>query len=295
MTLSIRPANPARPDFVGEASGVDIRAGVSAAEAAAIEEGMDRFGVLVFRGQEIDDAQQIAFSRHFGPLELATGDIVQGQARRLSMEVNDISNLHQDGSVMARDDRKRLFSLGNMLWHSDSSFKPTPAKFSLLSARVIPGQDGNTEFADMRAAWDALDPSMQAQVRDLITEHSQIYSRGVLGFTEFTPEELAKWQPVPQRLVRRHPRTGRLSLFLSAHAGAIQGWPVPEARALLRDLTEHATQREFVHAHVWQPQDLVMWDNRVTMHRARRYDATQVRDLHRTTVADVAPTLAQAA
>jgi alpha-ketoglutarate-dependent 2,4-dichlorophenoxyacetate dioxygenase len=295
MTLSIRPANPARPDFVGEVSGVDIRAGVGPAEAAAIEDGMDRYGVLVFRGQDIDDAQQIAFSRHFGPLELATGDIVQGGARRLSMEVNDISNLHQDGSVMARDDRKRLFSLGNMLWHSDSSFKATPAKFSLLSARVIPGTDGNTEFADMRAAWDALDPAMQAQVRDLITEHSQIYSRGVLGFTEFTPEELAKWQPVPQRLVRRHPRTGRLSLFLSAHAGAIQGWPVPEARALLRDLTEHATQREFVHAHVWQPHDLVMWDNRVTMHRARRYDATQVRDLHRTTVADVASTLEQAA
>ncbi|MFC7475345.1 TauD/TfdA dioxygenase family protein [Dankookia sp. GCM10030260] len=295
MTLSIRPANPARPDFVGEVSGVDIRAGVSPAEAAAIEDGMDRYGVLVFRGQDIDDAQQIAFSRHFGPLELATGDIVQGQARRLSMEVNDISNLHQDGSVMARDDRKRLFSLGNMLWHSDSSFKPTPAKFSLLSARVLPGRDGNTEFADMRAAWDGLTPAMQAEIRDLVTEHSQIFSRGVLGFTEFTADELAKWQPVPQRLVRRHPRTGRLSLFLSAHAGAIQGWPVPEARALLRDLTEHATQREFVHAHVWQPHDLVMWDNRVTMHRARRYDATQVRDLHRTTVADVAPTLQQAA
>ncbi|MFZ4411018.1 MAG: TauD/TfdA dioxygenase family protein [Paracraurococcus sp.] len=295
MTLSIRPANPARPDFVGEVAGIDIAAGVSAAEAAAIEDGMDRYGVLVFRGQAIDDTQQVAFSRHFGPLELATGDIVQGEARRLAMEVNDISNLHRDGSVMARDDRKRLFSLGNMLWHSDSSFKATPAKFSLLSARVIPGADGNTEFADMRAAWDALAPALQAEVRDLVTEHSQLHSRGVLGFTDFTAEELAKWQPVPQRLVRRHPRTGRLSLFLSAHAGAIQGWPVPEARALLRDLTEHATQREFVHAHVWQPHDLVMWDNRVTMHRARRYDATQVRDLHRTTVADAAPTLAQAA
>jgi len=295
MTLSIRPANPARPDFVGEVAGIDIAGGVSAAEAAAIEDGMDRYGVLVFRGQAIDDTQQVAFSRHFGPLELATGDIVQGEARRLAMEVNDISNLHRDGSVMARDDRKRLFSLGNMLWHSDSSFKATPAKFSLLSARVIPGADGNTEFADMRAAWDALAPALQAEVRDLVTEHSQLHSRGVLGFTDFTAEELAKWQPVPQRLVRRHPRTGRLSLFLSAHAGAIQGWPVPEARALLRDLTEHATQREFVHAHVWQPHDLVMWDNRVTMHRARRYDATQVRDLHRTTVADAAPTLAQAA
>ncbi|MEN0074349.1 MAG: TauD/TfdA family dioxygenase [Paracraurococcus sp.] len=295
MTLSIRPANPARPDFVGEVAGIDIRRNVTPAEAVAIEAAMDQYGVLVFRDQDIDDAQQIAFSRHFGPLELATGDLVQGEQRRLSMEVNDISNLQRDGSVMARDDRKRLFSLGNMLWHSDSSFKATPAKYSLLSARVIPGAGGNTEFADMRAAWDALDAETKALVRDLITEHSQIFSRGILGFTDFTEAERAKWAPVPQRLVRRHPRTGRLSLFLSSHAGAIQGWPVPEARALLRDLTEHATQREFVHAHVWRPHDLVMWDNRVTMHRARRYDASQVRDLHRTTVADMAPTLEQAA
>ncbi|NOG72798.1 TauD/TfdA family dioxygenase [Roseicella sp. DB1501] len=295
MTLSIHPANPARPDFVGEVAGIDIRRNVTPAEAVAIEAAMDQYGVLVFRDQDIDDAQQIAFSRHFGPLELATGDLVQGEQRRLSMEVNDISNLQRDGSVMARDDRKRLFSLGNMLWHSDSSFKATPAKYSLLSARVIPGAGGNTEFADMRAAWDALDAETKALVRDLITEHSQIYSRGILGFTDFTEAERAKWAPVPQRLVRRHPRTGRLSLFLSSHAGAIQGWPVPEARALLRDLTEHATQREFVHAHVWRPHDLVMWDNRVTMHRARRYDASQVRDLHRTTVADMAPTLEQAA
>jgi alpha-ketoglutarate-dependent 2,4-dichlorophenoxyacetate dioxygenase len=295
MPLAIRPANPARPDFVGEVSGIDLRHPISAAEAAAIDAGMDRFGVLVFHDQAIDDTQQIAFSRHFGDLELATGDIVQGEARRLAMEVNDISNLDRDLKPLARDDRKRLFSLGNMLWHSDSSFKPTPAKYSLLSARVIPSAGGNTEFADMRAAWEALDADTQALVRDLVCEHSQIFSRGILGFTDFTEEERAKWEPVPQRLVRRHPRTGRLSLFLSAHAGAIQGWPVPEARALLRDLNEHATQREFVHAHAWAPHDLVMWDNRVTMHRARRYAAEQPRDLHRTTVADVAPTLQQAA
>jgi len=295
MTLTIRPADPARPGFVAEVSGLDIARGITAAEAAAIEAGMDRYGVLVFRDQKLDDAQQVAFSRHFGPLEMATGDIAQGGQRRLAMEVNDISNLDRDGAVLGRDDRRRLFSLGNMLWHSDSSFKPTPAKYSLLSARVIPGSGGNTEFADMRAAWDALDAETQALVRDLIVEHSQLFSRGSLGFDAFTDEERAKWQPVPQRLVRRHPVTGRLSLFLSAHAGAIRGWPIPEARMLLRDLTEHATQREFVHAHVWRPDDLVMWDNRATMHRARRYPAEQKRDLHRTTVADVAPTLEQAA
>lgn len=295
MVLSITPANAARPDFVGEVAGIDLREPISGAEAAAIAAGMDRYAVLVFHDQRIDDAQQIAFSRQFGDLELATGDIVQGQARRLAMEVNDISNLDRDLKPLARDDRKRLFSLGNMLWHSDSSFKPTPAKYSLLSARVIPSAGGNTEFADMRAAWDALDAETKALVRDMVCDHSQIFSRGILGFTDFTEEERAKWTPVPQRLVRRHPGSGRLSLFLSAHAGAIHGMPVPEARALLRDLTEHATQREFVHAHVWRPHDLVVWDNRATMHRARRYAAEQPRDLHRTTVADVAPTLEQAA
>jgi alpha-ketoglutarate-dependent 2,4-dichlorophenoxyacetate dioxygenase len=274
---------------------VVLRRGWGGALAAGIEAGMDRYAVLVFRGQDIDDAQQIAFSRHFGPLEQATGDIARSDQRRLGMEVNDISNLDRDGGVLARDDRRRLFALGNMLWHSDSSFKPTPAKYSLLSARVIPGSGGNTEFADMRAAWDALDAETQALVRDLVCEHTQIHSRGTLGFADFTEEERARWAPVPQRLVRRHPRTGRLSLFLSAHAGAIRGWPKPEALMLLRDLTEHATQRDFVHAHVWQPHDLVMWDNRVTMHRARRYPAEQKRDLHRTTVADSAPTLDQAA
>ena len=296
MPLSIRAADPAaHPDFFGDVTGVDLRAPLAAADVAAIAAGMDRFAVLRFRDQPIDDAQQLAFARHFGPLELATGDIAQGAERRLSMEVNDISNLDRNNQVMARDDRKRLFGLGNMLWHSDSSFKPTPAKYSALSARQIPPSGGNTEFADMRAAWDALDAETRALVRELICEHSQLYSRGSLGFTDFTEEERVRFAPVPQRLVRRHPATGRLSLFLASHAGAIQGWPVPEARMLLRDLTEHATQPRFVVAHTWRTHDLVMWDNRVTMHRARRYPADQVRDLHRVTVADSAPTLEQAA
>lgn len=292
--LAIRPADPDRPDFVGEVAGIDLRQPAAPDAIRAIEAAMDRFAVLVFHDQPLDDAQQVAFSRHFGPLEQATGDI-ELVHRRLGMEVNDISNLDGDGRLLALDDRRRLFGLGNRLWHSDSSFKPTPAKYSLLSARVLPSRGGDTEFADMRAAWDTLDPADQALVQDLVCEHSQIYSRGVLGFTQFTEAERAKWAPVPQRLVRRHPVTGRRSLYLSAHAGTIVGWPVPEARALLRDLTEHATQRERVHVHRWRPADLVMWDNRVLMHRGRRYDAAEVRDMHRTTVADVAPTLEQAA
>ena len=254
---------------------------------------MDHYGVLVFHDQHLDDEQQIAFSRQLGKLEEATGDIMSEKDRRLSMHLNDISNLDKHGELLPRDDRRRLFGLGNLLWHSDSSFKDVPAKYSLLSARKIPSTGGNTEFADMRTAYDALDDTMKAEVHDLICSHSQIFSRGILGFDDFTDAERAKWAPVRQRLVRRHPNTGRLSLYLASHAGGIEGWPMPEARSFLRDLNEHATQREFVYAHVWRPWDLVMWDNRVTMHRARRYDPNEVRDMRRTTLTNEVSSLEQ--
>lgn len=294
MAVRIEPIDPDRSHFAGRVTGIDIAAGISTGQAAAIEDGMDVYGVLVLPEQVIDDEQQYRFSTHFGRMETATGDIAAEDQRRLSMDINDISNLDREGGVLPRDDRRRLFGLGNMLWHSDSSFKATPAKYSLLSARVIPDSGGNTEYADMRAAWDALEPALQEECCDLVCEHSQIYSRGLLGFTDFSDEERAKWAPVRQRLVRRHPRTGRLSLFLSSHIGTILGWPVPEARMLVRDLVEHATERRFVYSHRWQQWDLVMWDNRVAMHRARRFDHRARRDMHRTTVADSAPTLEQA-
>ncbi|HZP99945.1 MAG TPA: TauD/TfdA family dioxygenase [Reyranella sp.] len=293
--MDIKPIDPVdRPFFAGVVSGIDLTKPLSDAEIAAVHAGMDEFGVLVFHGQPINDDQQLAFSRALGPLETATGDIAKPEDRRMSMDLNDISNLDKNSKILARDDRRRLFGLGNMLWHSDSSFKPVPAKYSLLSARTIPDADGNTEFADMRAAYDALDEKTKREVHDLICSHSQIFSRGILGFTDFTDEERVKWAPVRQRLVRKHPRTGRLSLYLSSHAGGIEGWPVPEARAFLRDLTEHATQRKFVYAHRWKVGDLVMWDNRVTMHRARRYDHTQVRDMRRTTLTNEVSSLEQA-
>ncbi|HKF73372.1 MAG TPA: TauD/TfdA family dioxygenase [Stellaceae bacterium] len=296
MSLSIEPIDPvSRPFFAGVVLGCDIARPLSPGEIAAIHAGMDRFGVLVFHDQRIDDDQQVAFSRNLGPLEQATGDIVTApEHRRISMDLNDISNLDQHNKVFARDDRRRLFDLANLLWHSDSSFKAVPAKYSILSARQIPSAGGNTEFADMRAAYDALDDATKREVHDLVCLHSQIFSRGSLGFTDFTDEEREKWAPVRQRLVRRHPRTGRLSLYLASHAGAIEGWPVPEARAFLRDLTEHATQRQFVYAHVWRQHDLVMWDNRVTMHRARRYDHAAVRDMRRTTLTNEVSSLEQA-
>jgi len=297
MTLSIRPIDPvSRPFFAGEVSGIDITRPLTREQAAAIDKGMDEFGVLVFHDQHLTDETQLAFSRSFGDLETASGDINFLQARRLeSVLVNDISNLDLNNQVLARDSRRRLFNLGNRLWHSDSSFKEVPAKYSLLSARVIPSSGGNTEFADMRAAYDALDSDTKAECEDLICEHSQLYSRGILGFTDFTDDDRRRFTPVHQRLVRRHPSTGRKSLFLASHAGAILGWPVPEARAFLRDLTEHATQRQFVYSHVWKQWDLVMWDNRATMHRARPFPADEVRDMHRTTVACERSTMAEAA
>ncbi len=294
MTHSIEPIDPEKPFFAGEVRGIALTRHLSDTEVTAIHAGMDRFGVLVFHDQQLDDDSQVAFSRQLGPLEHATGDIHAPQDRRVSIDLNDISNLDKHGELLPRDDRRRLFGLGNMLWHSDSSFKEVPAKYSLLSARKIPQSGGNTEFADMRAAYDALDEATKREVHDLICLHSQIFSRGILGFDDFTPAEREKWAPVRQRLVRRHPNTGRLSLYLASHAGGIEGWPVPEARSFLRDLTEHATQRQFVYAHVWKPWDLVMWDNRVTMHRARRYDPSQVRDMRRTTLTNEVSSLEQA-
>src|SRR5947209_16159825 len=207
----------------------------------------------------------------------------------------DVSNLDQHHKVFARDDRRRLFAIGNRLWHSDSSFKVVPAKYSLLHARAIPPKGGNTEFAYMPAAYDTLEAETKAEVEDQICEHSQIFSRQQLGFTDFTDEERARFKPVLQRLVRVHPGTGRKSLYLSSHAGTIVGWPVPEARFFLRDLVEHATQREFVYSHKWRVGDLVMWDNRQTMHRARPFPAHEPRDMRRTTLKGDGPTVAQVA
>jgi alpha-ketoglutarate-dependent 2,4-dichlorophenoxyacetate dioxygenase len=293
MTVSIRQIHPV---FVGEVSGLDITRPLSPGEVAALEAGMDRHAVLVFHDQRLTDEQQMAFSRNFGALEDARGgNITKPEDRRLQVGMNDVSNLGRDGAPMARDSRQRLFNLGNMLWHSDSSFRPIPAKYSLLSARVVNPVGGNTEFADMRAAYDALDAGTKAEIEDLVCEHSLMYSRGSLGLLDYSEEERAMFRPVRQRLVRTHPVTGRKSLYLSSHAGGIVGVPMPEARIRLRDLNEHATQPRFVYVHTWRPWDVVMWDNRQVMHRVRRYDESQPRDMRRTTIAGDAPTAAQLA
>ena len=288
--------SPLHPVFAAQCSGVDIGEPLSPADATAIQQGMDRYAVLVFRrGVALTTAQQLAFTQSLGELEPPYTQIRAEEGMRLdSARLSDISNLGPGNRILPRDDRKRLFGLGNQLWHSDSSYKKVPARYSALNAHVIPPSGGDTEFADMRAAWDMLHPDLKAKVKGLVTEHSRIFSKGALGFS-FTEEEVKAFAPVRQRLVRTHPKTGRKSLYLSSHAGRIVGWPVPEAMLLLRELTEHATQREFVYSHKWRVGDLVMWDNRTVMHRARRYeDEKYPRDLRRTTLTDGVPTIKQA-
>jgi alpha-ketoglutarate-dependent 2,4-dichlorophenoxyacetate dioxygenase len=292
MSLTIRQIGPC---FVGGAAGIDLTQPLAEADIAAIHAGMDKYAVLVFNEQAFTDEQQLAFTRRLGPIELAIGTgLRRPEEYRLPTTFADVSNLDKDDKPFAREDRRRLFAIGNRLWHSDSSFKAVPAKYSLLHARRIPSRGGNTEFADMRAAYDALDAATKEEVEDLICEHSQMYSRAKLGFADFTPQERERFKPVRQRLVRRHPVTGRKSLYLSSHAGTILGWPEPEAKALLMDLTEAATQREFVYAHQWRVGDLVIWDNRQTMHRARPFPHDEPRDVRRTTVMGDGPTIAQA-
>lgn len=292
MALSIRKL---AATFAGELSGIDCRRPISDEEVAAIESAMDHFSVLVFRDQTLSDSEQLRFARRFGEIEgggYGTGRIhfrTSAEDRGLAEGVGDFSNMGAGGQPLEQTSRAYLFKLADRLWHSDSSFKVIPAKYSMLSARTVPSWGGNTEFADMRAAWDELDERLKSRVEHLICWHSQMYSREKVGFTELTEQERNAFAPVRQRLVRTHPGTGRKSLFLSSHAGQIEGLSVPEARMLLLDLTEFSTQPRFVYSHVWGRNDLVVWDNRTTMHRGRFFDPAERRDMRQTRLAgDVA-------
>jgi alpha-ketoglutarate-dependent 2,4-dichlorophenoxyacetate dioxygenase len=284
MTLDIRPIDPARPDFVGEAHGdYDLRQ-ADAAMVKAIEAAMDTYAVMVFHGQPFTDDQQLAFGQKFGRLEVSRSSVNPDRKLRFDNRLSDISNLDHDGRVLAAENRKFMSSLASRMWHSDSSYKPVTAKYSMLNARVVPSWGGQTEFADMRAAYDALSPRTQARVEDLVALHSQKFSREKLGFSDFSASELELNKPQPQPIVRTHPGSGRKTLFLAAHAGEVRGMTVPEGRMLLLDLIEHATQREFTYRHEWTVGDLVIWDNRCVMHRGRDYDREEVRDMRRVTV-----------
>lgn len=293
MPLSFRQVGPG---FAAEASGLDITKPITPAQADEIHAAMNEYAVVVFREQPLDDDTQMAFTLSLGPIEPAvTTNLRSKDQLRISTNFADVSNLDENNKPFEREDRRRLFGIGNRLWHSDSSFKVIPAKYSLLHARSVPSKGGDTELADMRAAYDALDDETKAEIEDLICEHSQLYSRRLIGFSNFTEEERERMRPVRQRLVRTHPDTGRKSLYLASHAGEIVGWPTPEAMLLLSDLTNHATQREFVYKHKWRKGDLLIWDNRRTMHRARPFPAHEPRDVRRTTLAGEGPTAEQVA
>ncbi len=288
---------PLHPDFVAEISGVDIAAPLASADRDAIEAAIDRYAVVVFRGQKLDDERQVAFAAHFGPIESSALKLRHRDIKHRieSSQVADISNLDGDGNVLKPDARRRLDGLANRLWHTDASFRAVPGGLSMLYAHVIPDEGGDTEFADMRAAYDALPDAKKKELEGLVAEHSIWRSREQLGVVQYSEEERASLPPVPQRVVRTHPGSHRKTLYLAAHASHIIGLPVADGRLILLDLIEHATQPRFVHTHKWRQGDLVIWDNRCTMHRARPFDTTKVRDLRRVTTRDVASTLEQAA
>lgn len=274
--------------FFAEAGPIALRETFDDATLAAIRAAMDEHAVLVFRDQAFTDDEQIAFAQRLdGKLHAKTGARVVAQNRFGNEALTDISNVGANGEILAANDRRREYSLGNRLWHTDASFEDPPGRYSMLHARVIPSQHADTEFADMRAAWDALDPKTKARIDRLRVHHSIAYSRQLLGF-EFSAEEAAKIPGAVHPLVRTLPRSGRRSLYLASHANRIEGWGVPDGRLLLRELTEHATQPAFVHRHRWRVGDLVIWDNRCTMHRATPFDdASERRELRRVTTLDI--------
>jgi alpha-ketoglutarate-dependent 2,4-dichlorophenoxyacetate dioxygenase len=282
------------PHLGAEVRGVDLANPVLPEVFAEIEAAFNRHAVLVFPDQKIGDEQQMAFSELFGPLE-PLANYTNVKKRRLAGNIADLSNLDEDGNVWRENSERRMFNKGNLLWHTDSSFKKVPALCSMLSARSIPPTGGETEFADLRAAYDALPQEKQQMLAGLVVEHSIFRSRSLIGYTTFHASLPAELPPVHQLLVRRHPGSGRNTLYLASHASHVLGWPVEQGRRLIEELIEFATQPQFVYQHRWTVNDLVLWDNRCTMHRGRPYDDQQyVRDMRRTTVSEPANSLDQA-
>ena len=286
---------PVTSSFFAEIGDLDISKPLSQPDITAVKNAFWKYSVLVFPGQELSPEAHIRFSEYFGPLEEDRVLDPKVTAPRLDIAFADISNLNAEGKIWGEDSRQRMHQAGNKLWHTDSSFKYKPGLCSLLYSRTIAPIGGHTEFADQRAAYDALPDAMKKKLEGLVAEHSIAISRRRIGFTNFTEEEGKRLPPVPQLLVRTIPESGRKSLYVASHAGRIFEMPEAEGRALIDDLIAHVSQRQFVHTHRWRPKDLVMWDNRCTMHRGTDYDDLRwVRDMHRTTVSDIANTCEQA-
>jgi alpha-ketoglutarate-dependent 2,4-dichlorophenoxyacetate dioxygenase len=294
MTMAIT-VQPVTPDFAAEIGDVNLSAPPSPSDAADVKDAFTKYAVLIFPGQQLSADQHLDFAKLFGPLETTIALHRKDVNLRVQKEFADVSNLDPENNVWGKDSRQRMFQLGNRLWHTDSSFKRLPARASLLYARSIPPVGGHTEFADERAAYDALPEEMKRRIDGLVAEHSIFNSRAKLGFTSFSDEERQNLPPVPQVLVRKIPESGRKSLYLASHAGRIFGMPEAEGHALIEQLVAHATQRQFIYTHRWRVHDLVIWDNRCTMHRGAAYDDLRwKRDMQRATVTDIANSCEQA-
>ena len=278
------------PSFVGFVYGVDLKKDLDIKIVKEIDNAINKLSVLVFKDQNIDDSEQVRFTKYFGEIEASgsKSNITKAKDRRLSTDLADVSNLDKNNKPFTKDDPRRIFNLGNRLWHTDSSFKEIPAKYSLLSARNVSKEGGNTEFADMRSAYDNLESKIKNKIDTMICEHSLIYSRQRLGFDmvkELSSEEIKNFTPVEQPLVRKNKVTNRKTIFLSSHIGKIKNWIRPDSMCFIDDLIEYATQLKFKYIHEWSKNDLIIWDNRQTMHRARAYDdLKENRDMRRTTV-----------
>ncbi len=291
MAITVQPITAT---FGAEIGDVVLGKPLAAADLADIRAAFTKYAVLVFPDQQFDDDSQLDFARNFGPLETTVFKARKEHKLRLHENMADVGNLDAENRILAADNRQRLYNLGNRLWHTDSSFKRLPAYCSMLHARSIPPLGGQTEFADMRAAYDALPEATRRQIDGLVAEHSIMHSRAKLGFGDFDESEREAFKPVPQVMVRRLQDSGRLSLYIASHIGAIRGMADAEAKALVDELTTHATQRQFVYSHRWRVNDLVIWDDRCTMHRGLEFDDQRyARDMRRATVSDVAPTCEQ--
>jgi alpha-ketoglutarate-dependent 2,4-dichlorophenoxyacetate dioxygenase len=291
MAISIHAVTPS---FAAEIGDVDLGRPLSKDDIAAIKAAFTKYAVLVFPDQTFSDESHLDFARHFGPLETSVFKLRADHKMRLHEQLADVGNLDAEDRIQPLDNRQRLYNLGNRLWHTDSSFKRLPAYCSMLHARSIPPIGGHTEFADMRAAYDALPEKTRQRIDGLVAYHSIMTSRAKLGFADFDETEREAFKPVPQVLVRRLQDSGRMSLYLASHAGAIRGMADDEGRQLIDELTAHATQRQFVYSHRWRVKDLVIWDDRCTMHRGMDFDDQRyARDMRRATVSDVAPTCEQ--
>jgi len=290
MSITICPVTPS---FAAEVGDADLSR-LAEADLAEIKQAFWKYAVLVFPDQHLTEDQHLAFARHFGPVETDRVLDQKVTPHRLDQSFADISNLAPDGKIWAEDSRQRMYKAGNKLWHTDSSFKRRPGLASLLYSRTVAPVGGHTEFADQRAAYDALPDAMKKKLVGLVAEHSIATSRRKSGFTEFNEDEGRRLPPVPQTLARTIPQSGRKSLYVASHAGRVFGMPDAEGRALIEELIAHTTQRQFVYTHRWRPNDLVMWDNRCTLHRGTDYDDLRwVRDMRRATVSDVANTCEQ--